>query len=472
MQQLQRAPDYVDFYSGSLLDGRFDHPPQSQLPGISHSHPDPAPIWDGPRGFGARHINDCAPFSLWSQEKQDFRPSTREEERWILNEYQADRVEFRGHLIIIETSNLPKPVPLTVGCIPTIFVPIGQRQKFMCGETAYATPRVADSCPHWPLKRMQNPTTLQMVNIIEALTNLMNVRRVNFLPWSMVVELEHGDGRTYESATLPGVVAGFTTTYHHDSIPFFDAMRDRTRERLLDPSQYIPGPPTGPLPQDGANYLREPSWGTLNPGVRVSTGYASDSGMYADSVQSTTCGIRLKKGTTEYVTVANHGFLRSDEVFHPGPDDDKIGDIVDRYPELDVAMVRLTPAHWGRFSNEAYFLAEPPKRLVGKGDLVLGAWLEVDGMSSGLISLSYQGSAMEKPERPPGHPKIPVLHWRRNSIMRVFGASNGEVMDGLCGAPIVEVMNGNVAGFFHKAGGDWAECAALDDLIAEGWEVV
>jgi hypothetical protein len=44
-------------------------------------------------------------------------------------------------------------------------------------------------------------------------------------------------------------------------------------------------------------------------------------------------------------------------------------------------------------------------------------------------------------------------------------------MDGLCGDPFVEVNSGAVAGFFHLANGDWAECAALDDLVAEGWEV-
>src|ERR1700758_1685107 len=35
------------------------------------------------------------------------------------------------------------------------------------------------------------------------------------------------------------------------------------RERLLDPGRYLPGPLIGPLPQDGTNYLREPSWRML-----------------------------------------------------------------------------------------------------------------------------------------------------------------------------------------------------------------
>ena len=171
------------------------------------------------------------------------------------------------------------------------------------------------------------------------------------------------------------------------------------------------------------------------------------------------------------VSVANHGFLAGDEVFHPTPDGDKIGDIVDRYPELDVAMVQLTPAHFSHFSNQTYFQAEPPKRLADRSSLVLGTWFEVDGMSTGMLSFQYLVNTFEYPVRPPGHPPIPVLQWKRDVTFRIFGASSPELMEGLCGAPFVEVETGNVAGFFHLGNGDWAECAAVDDLVAEGWEV-
>lgn len=248
-------------------------------------------------------------------------------------------------------------------------------------------------------------------------------------------------------------------------IPIF---RVQERSYLLDPRQYLPGRSIGPLPQDGTNSLREPSWGVLCPGVRVSTGSATDSG-YANAVQSSTCGVLLRKGAARHVSVANHGFFAASEVFHPANNGDKIGNIVDRYLELDLAMVQLSPDNSGRFSNETYFQAEPPKRLEKRSDLVLGSWFEVDGMSTGLISFQLAAKTFQKPKRPPGHPEITVLQWRRDIV---FGASSPELMDGLCGAPLVEVNTGNVAGFFHLANGDWAECAALDDLVAEGWEVV
>jgi hypothetical protein len=310
-----------------------------------------------------------------------------------------------------------------------------------------------------------------MIAVISALLPLAEVRRVNFCPSSIVVELVYGDGRVYKNASLPGVVASFPTTYHHDSVPFFQSMRDHTRERLLDPSHHLPGLGIGPLPQDGNNYLRDPGWGVLNPGVRVSTGSATGSGTYANAIQSTTCGILLRKGPSMFVSVANHGFLAGDKVFHPAADGDKIGDIVDRYPELDIAMVRLTPAHSNRFLNQSYFQAEPPKRLIERCDIPKGAWFEVDGMSTGMLTFSYLTDSMEHPVRPPGHPRIPVLQWRQNIVFWTFGASSPQLIDGLCGAPFVEAETGNVAGFFHSANGDWAECAALDDLVAEGWEV-
>jgi predicted secreted protein len=55
---------------------------------------------------------------------------------------------------------------------------------------------------------------------------------------------------------------------------------------------------------------------------------------------------------------ANHGFLVLSQVFHPATQADEIGDVVDRYPELDIAMVRFTPANLTRFSNRVYLQAE------------------------------------------------------------------------------------------------------------------
>src|SRR6202000_3066797 len=111
-----------------------------------------------------------------------------------------------------------------------------------------------------------------------------------------------------------------------------------------------------------------------------------------------------------------------------------------------------------RFSNQTYCQAEPPKRLVSTANLLMGAWHEADGMSTGLLSFLCLIKSWENPIRPPGHPQIPVIQWQRDVTFRIFGASSPQLMDGLCGAPFVEEETGNVAGFFHLANGDWAEC--------------
>lgn len=46
------------------------------------------------------------------------------------------------------------------------------------------------------------------------------------------------------------------------------------------------------------------------------------------------------------------------------------------------------------------------------------------------------------------------------------------MQESMCGALFVEIRTGDVTGFFHLANGDYAECAAMDDLIAKGYEVV
>ena len=128
-------------------------------------------------------------------------------------------------------------------------------------------------------------------------------------------------------------------------------------------------------------------------------------------------------------------------------------------------ILRLTLAYSSHFSNQTYFQAEPPKRLTDISNLVRGIWFEVDVMSTGMLLFQYLIDSCERPIRPPGHPEIPILRWKRDTAFRIFGASSPQLMDGLCGAPFVEVETGNVAGFFHLAYGDWAECEHWTTLL-------
>lgn len=74
-------------------------------------------------------------------------------------------------------------------------------------------------------------------------------------------------------------------------------------------------------------------------------------------------------------------------------------------------------------------------------------------MSTGLVPLMFYGQSLRPSIRPPGHPSIPIMEWKRDIIARIFEVTNDELREGMCGAPIVEGRTGNVAGFFPLGAG-------------------
>ncbi len=479
VQALQSIKSWTDTYGTSSLSGRTSNisKPESSDTNNTETISDPQGLLDPPRwrhsfGYGARHVHDTASFSLWDDVKQDFRHPNSEEKKWLWDTFKPTSIWFRFPRIIFTTDAPPRPVPLTVAGVTAVFAPKGLEPKPLIGSSLCVGPRIPDPCPNISWEKWSAPNKQQKLIILEALGALANIRRINFLQRMIVVELHHDDGRHYAIRSLPGKVAGVTTTYHHDSKPFFSHMKNHVRERLLDPGACLDGPSIGALPQDATNYLKEPAWGRLTPGMRVSTGSLSNDGAYSDFVQSTTSGVRVRNGLTERITVANHGFLHDTEVYHPSNYGDKIGDIQERFENLDVALVQLNPLQTSLYTNETYFKAEPPRRFVEADMVGHNTYFELDGMSTGLITLVYLGNAMEQPPRPPGHGEIPFLRWKTYNICEIFGATNPQLLDGLCGAPVVGVETGDVAGFFHLASGDYAECAALDEMIAQGWSIV
>lgn len=384
---------------------------------------------------------------------QRFRPGSTTEMAYIIDKYNAERVNFHEWILTLETLNPPNPIPLTVAGMPARFVPPGEGSVNIYGLAPYPSRRIPDPCPQVNWGRKESPPREKMCAVISAISELASVRRVSFFAATIVVEIEYGDGKEYPPKSLPGIVANRATTYHHDLETFLSSMRNHTRERILDPTD----PLVGDI-QDATDYINEPGWGILSPGMRIS----------ADSGLSTTSGILIRKRSDCYITVVNHGFPGS-QVFHPTPHGDQIGDIVARYPDLDIAIVRPTPANFTRYTNSNYFQAEPPKSFAESSDMVPGSWFEIDGMSTGMLSLLYSGTSMEKP---PSQTPVPFHRWRHTSLFNIFGATNSQIVEGIRGAPLVEEDTGLVAGFFHLAVGDWEECVAMDDLVAEGWQVV
>lgn len=181
------------------------------------------------------------------------------------------------------------------------------------------------------------------------------------------------------------------------------------------------------------------------------------------------------------MTCALHGWLNSNEVYHPqAPSGEMIGVIKERYDAQDIALVDLHPSI--RFTNSSYFDAIPPRRLLTREDTrnTRGHWYLADSMSTGCVAMMQEGIIHKLPSRPSGHFEIPYTKWQRETsiyskLYAMIGATGGDadVADGLCGAPIVEesANSQGIAGFFQLEDGQHYIAPCLDQLVADGWSL-
>ncbi|KAJ5937064.1 hypothetical protein N7466_003514 [Penicillium verhagenii] len=476
VQNLQQNSPYTDVYTNAAISPLRTRSNIRHLRDeTSHSHPEPQ-RWQNPGGWGARHINDHAPFTLWSEEERKFRSPTKDEFAWIHNMSGASGMFIGGCLLCITTTCPPKPIPLTIGTMPAIFRRPEEpfNHPTLLPESGYSNPRISDPCPslRWP--PMTDPTTTQMMMVLEAMSEVANVVAATFFPSWTVFELETSDNRSYGLSSLPGVVAGHTALYHHKATPFLPPLRSPTRPRLVvpNPDQAI---------EDLTNYLQNSP--NLTPGCRVESGLnqsgrsttSANASATASATAATTCGVKICNSMgEEALTVAHHGFLHSTDVYHPSTHGgDFIGEVTDSRPELNVGLVKFTPAASARFTNSCYFQAAPPTCILEGSKVSAGSWSEVDGMSSGMISLMKEARRIMRPPRPTGHPAVLFTQWNTGILYRVFGNISNRISDGICGAPIVDVNSSGVAGFFHRSDeGTYCYSAELDDLVAEEWNIV
>jgi len=193
---------------------------------------------------------------------------------------------------------------------------------------------------------------------------------------------------------------------------------------------------------------------------------------------ATTAGILVKSTfntDAPRLTVANHGFLGTKDVFHPMVEEVHIGEITERFEALDVALVQLYPSV--SFNNLQYFEAEKPRRLLRSNAVSarVGSWCSLDSMSSGLVFARITG-VKNKPAVRHSGVVIPTIELHTEHIMQLMGPTGGAVTEGIYGAAIVvdDEEDGGVVGFFQmgEEGGDWATCPALDDLMDRGWTVL
>ncbi|KAF3480580.1 uncharacterized protein GIQ15_05927 [Arthroderma uncinatum] len=450
---------YVNYDSSVLRPDNHAHPHQ---PSCSAPWRTLKPI------YGSRHIYDVAEFSLWCEDTAEFKLPTPVQANWVMTYYRAKEVRFEYPVITVVTDTPPNPLTLTIAGVAARFVSDTRLNTCFSVDTAYASPRVPDPVPV-QLQKWLAPTKSESDLILASLAPLCNVKGISWYGIYCYVELHTGDGRSYERHSLPGRVAGKTTTYHHSESDFWDEMQSRVLSRRIQrwPSE------TRPDLQDRTDYLLEGS-GVLRPGVCIANSLHPDGTTSADSEQTTSCGIRMRHQNGQVVvTVSNHGVKHCRDVYHPSTvGGSKIGEVVDRWETQDVAMVNLMPGV--HFSNNEYFQATAPKHLVKSDHILNGTWCSCDGISTGLIFLQCHGARISdinmgvtggiQPEK---------ITYRMEKLYSSFGPLDGTLSDGICGAPIVKEGDldgpGGVCGLFRFGNKEFALSPVLDNIIDAGW---
>ena len=343
------------------------------------------------KGLGSRHLLDKAPFSLWDDSSQDFHEASETEIAWLQQTYHAAVLTFEWPTLIIHSDNPPNPLPLTVACVAARFVPAAHIWKSRVINNGLSNPRIPDPMT-FRIPKWTEPNDDQVHKITATLMELANIQAINFTGAFIHVELKH-DGRTYQRHSLPGRVGGTSTLYHLGSEGFWSNMTDHALTRLIDPSNEL----QAELGGDRSNYLQH-GLGVLQPGVCLGSSPTTTAGTYTDSRMCTSAGVRLRDSAGNIVVAAaNHGFMDSDEVYHPTTiTGEKIGDICERWPAQDVAMVKLRPSI--QFSNVENFEATTPRRLLRLSETSYGQWCSADGISCGIVFLEREGRRVVGPE--------------------------------------------------------------------------
>jgi hypothetical protein len=440
------------------------------------SFPFPSGRWSQfKNGHGSRHMDDDAPFNLWIAKKKIFREATPEENDWILAQYQAHGLYSRIDRIFVYTPNPPTPVPLTLGCVPVVFLPVHD-MKAHYDEMPWPKPLHLD--PHVPdpmgfrIGKWALPTEVQWEMVATFLCSIVPVKTITFLGSYLHVEIDTGD-LIYLTSSLPRYVAGKCVMYHLQAKPLWPNFKRTRMDRTTDPTHVN----EKLRPQDTTNYLAR---GCLGPGTRISGPMVDCKKHVHSSVASSTAGVlvRQTKSGEQRLVVSFQGFAQSvkvglNKVVHPSQHGDEIGTIARFNVGMDIALVNLNESV--KFSNQCYFEAQPPKILLPYQELRAGIWFSADSMSSGPMLLMLEGlkSIPLAKKRREGYQTF--RSWSHEGVYHTIGPVGGACKGGAAGAPIVSddpSGSGGVAGFFKAYEGGRVFASILDPLLADSSYVV
>lgn len=459
----RKSPVKVSLRQPAYVSSSSPHKDQSQSQSQSQSQR-PHLFTTQTPGFGSRHVHDRAPFSLWDYESTTFREPLARELDWMFATYRARAIHVSLPDIIIRTDRPPTEIPLTVGGALVRFVPEDMvLPNIPVGSLRpYPNSQRGDLLSS-PLPLYLIPSHQQCHEIIRLLELEVDIRAVHFLPPQIIVELDNTSGKKYNRHSLPSRAGGISIQYHEANESFWKGSSQMGYERLITSTDTV---------VDNSDYLfNNPH--DISPGVCLASSFVMKGSLPASRWFSTSAGLFLQKGNKRCVSVANHGFPDSPEVYHPWPTGRRIGQITDRFPVWDLAFAQLDPSI--SFSNDHYFAAPKPSRLICVEEIMAGDWFEVDGYSTGRLDMCARGRSYVRPNMPEGIQPIPIPYrdWMVETAYSLFGTIGPSIKEGICGAPVVDHV-GRVAGMFSLVdqSGMWAHTAGLDFFSSSGWSLV
>ena len=420
--------------------------PSAPLPPTPHP---PAPLPSA--RFDVRKADDPTTFSLRNPFTGKVRRPTQAEYAQIRSHIpECTGYQICSPILILQCPTPPTITPLTIGGLPTVFVPDLRDYDDIGGLPGNpALPNFGGTEFHvidglYPSFKLVE----SMLKILQS--KFPNVVRVAWRYNHWQVGLSSSD---FSPDSYPGKFGNRAVVYTWPG-------QSRPHSLPLTPFTSVEG--------DNTDYR---AFG-LTPGVKV-----------VGHKDATSSGVIVRNGVLKRLTLAYHGFLDTDEVYHPDPLTQwQIGIIDNNFPWLDVSLCRLYEDV--TYSNKTYFTANPPKRLVSSAfmdeNIGYGSWFEAEGFTSGRVHLFYRGPAVGFVHMPPWVEDAHRFTERANARqmdMEYMGPEVGETQKGLCGAPVVheesidEEVNGVVPGFVWLKCGRDLLVTALDDMIVEGWEI-
>jgi hypothetical protein len=388
------------------------------------------------------------------------RPTTDELDAIYRTFPTCTHVKIRSAIMILKCTTAPNNIPLTVAGLPAVFLPLDDDYEPIPGFPGH--PHVTG--PAFAPFNPKEETPFEFLDRVNDWVAAMGYKPINASLYlgELVIGLETDSPQNM----LPGRLGGFIPFYCIGSRAFRG--RPIARSRLIEPRENV---------SDDANYRSR----GLTPGVRVS-----------GRSKPGTSGVALVNKLTgaRRITVANHVFDDTSDVFHPVTlPSHHIGVIRDRYPDLDVALVELDEGV--DYSNKSYFTADTPRRLtvanslhhhaLPPSDRSAMSWYSFDSPFTGYVPLVYTGWDSSLRADGDTHVDHQLKYMHSYMLMNNVGINLDRLRDGVYGSPIVIDSNsldpedqGDVLGFFAYTDQNVVEnvlVPALDLLIDDGWEV-